>query len=85
MELVIEKEARKGLARMQRPAHDAMLKRLFAIAADPFARHPNVERLKGRPQSFRLRQGGWRAIYELNVQTDQMRVRIVDTRGSAYR
>jgi mRNA-degrading endonuclease RelE of RelBE toxin-antitoxin system len=85
MELVIEKEARKGLARMQPSAHDAMMSRLFAIAVDPYAHHANVARMKGRPQSFRLRQGDWRAIYELNIQTDQMRVRIVDTRGSAYR
>lgn len=61
------------------------MKRLFAIAAAPYTHHPNVERMKGRPQSFRLRQGDWRAIYELNTQTNQMRVRIVDMRGSVYR
>jgi mRNA-degrading endonuclease RelE of RelBE toxin-antitoxin system len=85
MKVVIEKEARKGLARMQRTARDAMMERLFAIADNPLAHHANVDRMKGRAQSFRLRQGDWRAIYELDATSNQMRVRIVDTRGSAYR
>ena len=84
MKLVLEKDARKGLARMQATAHEAMVKRLLAIAANPFAHHANVDRMKGRPQSFRLRQGDWRAIYELDIASEQMRVRIVDTRGSIY-
>jgi mRNA-degrading endonuclease RelE of RelBE toxin-antitoxin system len=85
MKLIVEKEARKGLARMQRTARDAMMKRLFAIADNPLAQHANVDRMKGRAQSFRLRQGDCRAIYELDAPSNQMRVRIVDTRGSAYR
>ena len=84
MELVLEKKAREGLARMQRAAYEGMMKRLFAIAANPFAHHANVDRMKGR-ESFRRRQGDWRAIYELDGDSNQMRVRIVDTRGSVYR
>ena len=84
MELVLEKDARKGLARMQPAAHQAMMKRLLAIAENPFAHHANVDRMKGRPQSFGLRQGDWRAIYELDTRSQQMHVRIVDTRGSIY-
>ena len=36
------------------------------IAADPYARHNNVTRLQGR-DSYRLRIGDWRVIYELSL------------------
>jgi hypothetical protein len=38
-----------------------MIDRLKTIAADPFARHANVEPLKGERDAFRVRQGDWRA------------------------
>lgn len=85
VELVIEKSALKGFARMQAKAAEAMMTRPHTIAADPYARHANVERMKGRKNGFRLRQGDWRAIYELDPAASQMRVRIVETRGSVYR
>jgi hypothetical protein len=41
----------------------ALIDRLEAIAEQPFATHRNVERIKGEPDDFRLRQGDWRALY----------------------
>jgi mRNA-degrading endonuclease RelE of RelBE toxin-antitoxin system len=85
MRLLLEKPARKGLARMTTKAADAMLTRLEYIAANPFARHQNVEALKGMKDTFRLRQGDWRAVYRLVREADEMRVVLVDVRGSVYR
>ncbi len=85
MRLLLEKAARKGLDRMTARAAEALLKRLERIAADPFARHPNVEAMKGTKDAFRLRQGDWRAVYRLDRDTDEMRVVLVDVRGSVYR
>jgi mRNA-degrading endonuclease RelE of RelBE toxin-antitoxin system len=82
---LLEKPARKGLARMPAKAAGAMLARLEHIAADPFARHQNVEALKGMKDAFRLRQGDWRAVYMLFREADEMRVVLVDVRGSVYR
>ena len=66
-------------------AAEAMLKRLERIAADPFAKHPNVEVLKGMKGAFRLRQGDWRAVYRIDRNLDEVRVVLVDVRGSVYR
>ncbi|MBI3677218.1 MAG: type II toxin-antitoxin system RelE/ParE family toxin [Proteobacteria bacterium] len=85
MKLLLEKAARKGLDRMPARAADAMLMRLERIAVDPFAKHPNVEAMKGIRDSFRLRQGDWRAVYRLDRSAEEMRVVLIDVRGSVYR
>jgi mRNA-degrading endonuclease RelE of RelBE toxin-antitoxin system len=85
MRLSLEKPARKGLARMPAKATDALLKRLESIAVDPFASHANVETMKDLKDAFRLRQGDWRAVYRLDRSADEMRVVLVDVRGSVYR
>jgi mRNA-degrading endonuclease RelE of RelBE toxin-antitoxin system len=83
--LVLEKAARKGLDRMPGKAAAAMLERLERIAADPLSHHANVEPLKGERHAYRLRQGGWRAIYRLSRENDELRVVLVEVRGQAYR
>ena len=85
MRLVLEKAARKGLDRMTARATEAMLNRLERIAANPFVKHANVEAMKGMKDAFRLRQGDWRAVYRLDRGADEMRVVLVDVRGSVYR
>jgi mRNA-degrading endonuclease RelE of RelBE toxin-antitoxin system len=85
MLLVLEKAARKGLDRMPAKAAAAMLDRLEAIAADPFERHANVRPLTGEKDAFRLRQGDWRAVYRVVRERREMRVVLVDVRGSVYR
>jgi mRNA-degrading endonuclease RelE of RelBE toxin-antitoxin system len=85
MHLVIEKLARKGLDRMSAKAAAKMLTRLETIAADPFAPHANVKPLEGEKNAFRLRQGDWRAVYRIIRERGEMRVVLVDVRGSVYR
>lgn len=85
MRLVVEKAARKGLLKMGAKPAQAMMGRLEAIATAPRSSHPNVERMAGDKDRYRLRQGGWRAVYRLNFVADEMRVTDVDVRGSVYR
>jgi mRNA interferase RelE/StbE len=86
MRLVIERAAMRRLGDLPKPARTALLRRLRVIAADPFGKHANVKRYKeGGPTSFRLRQGQWRAIYEIDREAQEMRVQAIDTRGSVYR
>ena len=66
-------------------AADRMLNRLERIAANPFAAHANVKPLAGFRDAFRLRQGDWRAVYRIERKKDEMRVILVDVRGSVYR
>ncbi len=85
MRLVLEKDARKGLDRMPAKAAAALLDRLEAIAAAPFDKHSNVKPLVGEKDAFRLRQGDWRAVYRIERKADEMRVVLIDVRGSVYR
>jgi len=85
MHLLLEKPARKGLQRMPPKSAAALLDRLEAIAADLMGRHANVKPLTGMKDTYRLRQGDWRAVYRLLFEDDQMRVVVIDVRGSVYR
>ena len=86
MRLVIERAAMRRLGELPEPARAALLRRLKLIAGNPFAKHANVERYKGAgPDRFRLRQGQWRAIYEIDREAQEMRVQVIETRGSVYR
>lgn len=86
MRLVIERAAMRRLNEMPKAIRESMRRRLDEISADPFARHASVTRYKeGGPSAFRLRQGQWRAIYEVDREAQVMRVLVVDTRGGVYR
>jgi mRNA interferase RelE/StbE len=86
MRLVIERAAMRRLGDLPKPARTALLHRLRLIAADPLAKHANVKRYReGGPNSYRLRQGQWRAIYEVDREAREMRVQAIDARGSVYR
>jgi mRNA interferase RelE/StbE len=85
VKLLLEKAARKGLDRMPAKAAGSMLSRLERIAADPFATHSGVSAMQGLKDCFRLRQGDWRAVYRIDRRADEMRVVLVDVRGSVYR
>ena len=85
MELLIEREAARRLRDLSPKARVSLLDRLESIAADPFARQPNVKPLEGQRSVFRLRQGDWRAVYVVDRAANQVRVTRVAPRGEVYR
>jgi mRNA-degrading endonuclease RelE of RelBE toxin-antitoxin system len=85
MDLVIEKVARKVLGRIQPKLAASMLKKLEEIAVDAMAHHANVEAMQGIRNGFRLRQGGWRVIYEVDTKANVLRVTKIGPRGQVYR
>ena len=85
MRLVIERKATKALTRMPPKVVAAMRANLEEIAARPFARHPNVERLKGFRDIFRLRHGDWRAVYRVDRGAGIMFVERIAPRGKVYK
>jgi mRNA-degrading endonuclease RelE of RelBE toxin-antitoxin system len=85
MRLVLTRAAQRGLSKMSPKMRGALVERLEAVAEHPFARHRNVERIKGERDAFRLRQGDWRAKYRIDRDADEMRVLVVESRGSVYR
>jgi mRNA interferase RelE/StbE len=85
MALVIEKTAAKVLQKIQPRLATSMLNKLEAIAADPTAHHSNVEPLQGIKNGFRLRQGDWRIVYEVDRKANMVRVTKIGSRGQIYR
>jgi mRNA interferase RelE/StbE len=85
MRLVLTRAAQRGLGRISPKLRAALIERLEAIAEQPFAKHRNVERIKGERDAFRLRQGDWRAKYRIDRKAAVMRVLVVEPRGSVYR
>ena len=62
----------------------ALLSKLKQIAADPAGQFLWAKRLSGR-QGFRIRQGDWRAIYNLNFDADKMTVEKIAKRDEVYK
>lgn len=85
MELLFDKEAARRLLDLPIKARLALIERLERIAAAPFQRHGNVKPLTGHPDTFRLRQGDWRAVYVVDRRKEQMRVTRIAPRGEVYR
>ena len=85
MDIVFEKQAAKALRRMQRKTANAIMEAIRAIAAEPFARHANVERIKGIKDTFRLRIGDWRALYAINRTAKMLTVQTIKNRGKTYK
>ncbi|MSO92546.1 MAG: type II toxin-antitoxin system RelE/ParE family toxin [Rhodospirillales bacterium] len=85
MDLVVEHEAAKVLARMQPKIASAIIRTLRSVAVAPFAPHRNVKRLRGDKDYFRLRRGDWRVLYRVDQTAGQVIVEAVVTRGDAYR
>ncbi len=85
MEIVYEKRAAKALRKMQPKQSGLIMIGLNAIAADPFASHPNVEKMKGTKDGFRYRLGDWRALYRIDRENQVMMVELVKSRGEVYK
>ncbi|GAB4504972.1 MAG: type II toxin-antitoxin system RelE/ParE family toxin [Anaerolineales bacterium] len=82
--IIFKKEAAKALNKLPRNVAKMIREKLDAIAADPYAEHPNVKKLQGR-DGYRLRVGNWRIIYE--IQKEQLVILVLKAapRGEVYR
>ena len=78
------KEAEKSLLKIQRKTAKLIREKMDAIAADPFANHPNAKKLQGR-EGYRLRVGDWRVIYKIENEQLVIIVLKVASRGEVYK
>jgi mRNA-degrading endonuclease RelE of RelBE toxin-antitoxin system len=85
LRLIFSEEAARKLGQMQTKYATGIVSRLEAIAFNPFASHPNVERLKGHKDWWRLRKGDWRILYFVDRQAQELKVEAVEHRSNAYR
>lgn len=78
------KEAEKSLLKMPHKTAKLMREKLDAIAANPYANHPNAKKLQGR-EGYRLRVGDWRVIYKIHNEQLIIIVLKVASRGEVYK
>jgi mRNA interferase RelE/StbE len=78
------KQAAKSLQRMPRNMAQLIREKLEIIAVDPYADHPNANKLQGR-EGYRLRVGDWRVIYK--IQNEQLIIVVlkIASRGEIYK
>lgn len=85
MQIVIARDARKVLSRMQPAKARDIRQALARVAADPSAPNPNLRPLKGVPNGFRIRVGDWRVSYTVDHTARVIDVFEIAPRGGAYR
>lgn len=81
-ELVVDKRARKELLHIHQPDLKRLVAKIQALAEQPFP--SDAIRLTGQP-AYRLRQGDWRVIFEVDEKARVVTVIKVAHRREAYR
>jgi mRNA interferase RelE/StbE len=84
MKLMLSPAAARALRGLPGKEAAALLRRLEAVAADPFGDHPWASRLQGGDR-FRVRQGDWRAVYRIDRDRQTVLVELVAHRREVYR
>ena len=71
------KPALKALNKMSIVDKEAIRRKMFQIAADPYTSHTNVKTLMGGKNGlYRLRHGNWRILY--SVDNGELLILVVD-------
>ena len=82
--IVYTKQALKAFKGIPKDTSRIIRMKLEQIAEDPFTSHHNVTKLQGR-DGYRLRQGDWRVIYEIQKEKILILVLDVALRKEVYR
>jgi len=85
MQIVIARDARKALTRIQPAKANDIRQAIARVAADPSAPNPNLRPLTGVPNGFRVRVGDWQVSYTLDRAAGVIDVFEIAPRGGAYR
>ncbi len=82
-EIVISKSAAKDLRKLPSNWQKRILDKIKLLAENPYARNNNVKRLAGT-DSYRLRIGDYRVIYQVDDDTIIITVLNIGPRGGVY-
>lgn len=83
MKVMYEKQAIKALAQMPSKTAKQLCDKIAAFAERSGRQNLDIETLKGVENSFRLRQGDWRAL--MLAENNLIRVIAIKPRGDAYK
>ena len=78
------KASRNALKAHSRKRAKRIIAIMERIAADPFAKHPNLGTIKGEQDTFRYRLGDWRILYEIDRRSRRLIVLDILPRARAY-
>ena len=78
----LSKRAYRELVRLQQPTRSRIVERLEELKGDPFPH--GVAKLQGRDNTFRVRVGDYRILYEVLLKERLVLVDKIDHRGSVY-
>ena len=83
--IILHKNAAKFYKNAVVSLKDRISAALHLIAKDPHY-HPHIKKLKGELKNmYRFRLGEMRIIYEIEEEARIVRIKTIDTRGSAYK
>jgi mRNA interferase RelE/StbE len=82
--LVYRKAAAKALVKMPKPLARQFLEAFERLAKDPKTERLNIRPLMGR-EGYRLRIGGWRALYRIEENRLIIEIVRIGPRGNAYK
>lgn len=82
--VMLTKQASRRLRGMPNDTERTIIRKIDALAADPFAPNPNVIALRAI-DGFRLRVGNWRVLFTINTDAKTLTVAAILPRGEAYR
>ncbi len=83
--VITSKNADKDFDRLNKPDQEKTITKLKFIAANPFSSHPNATKIQGEKNTFRLRVGNIRVLYDLDTKSQTLTVWRVKPRSSTYR
>ncbi|HLD49942.1 MAG TPA: type II toxin-antitoxin system RelE/ParE family toxin [bacterium] len=80
--ILFKRSAEKELRRISPPYLSQILKKIHSLAAEP--RPEGIQMLKGENRHFRLRQGDYRIIYEVDTVRGEVVIIKIGHRREVY-
>ncbi|AIY90295.1 type II toxin-antitoxin system RelE family toxin [Geoglobus acetivorans] len=80
MKIYLDRDAAKQVKKLKEDERSRILRRIKALEVDPFL----GKKLKGRENTYSLRVGKFRAIYEIHADRDEIWVLKIDLRSRVY-
>ncbi len=80
MKVYLDRDAAKQVTKLKEDEKSRILRRIKALEIDPFL----GKKLKGRENTYSLRVGKFRVIYEIHADLDEIWVLKIDLRDRVY-
>lgn len=82
--LLYHPRCEKGLQKLNKKLQAKVISKIEELCQDPFAQKMDVKKMVQTKQSYRLRMGNLRIIYEVDQKTKTIYVQEIGFRGQIY-